>query len=176
MPRPAPTPALRRRSPALLFLAAFFSGAAGANAALPWRTVQLFDENNSIAGYEFPEGMAQIVLGALCLLLFSAAFVVKAPQARRRMLGAAALLVFGLALVPLELIARSAWAGEKNVLILGAGYVGWSLGLYLSLVAGFAASATGSLAASDVLRPAGPAPIKARLPRRSGPPPSKPAP
>jgi hypothetical protein len=161
-----PSPELRQRTRALLGIAALFSGAAGAAAALPWRTEELFDEQTLSRGYEFVEGILEMILGALGLVLFLAALATASPKARGRLASTAAIAAFGLALLPLELYARATWMGVRSVLVLGAGYVGWSVGLYGSLVAGFAAAGMGSVAAAHLLAPAT---VRVRRPRRARP-------
>jgi hypothetical protein len=148
----APPPGLKQRTRACLAIAALFSGAAGAAGALPWRTEELFDEQSLTRGYEFVEGLLEMILGGLGLALFLAALAIPSPRVRGRLASTAALVAFGVALLPLELYARSAWMGVRSILVLGAGYVGWSVGLYGSLVAGFAAAGMGSVAAADLLR------------------------
>jgi hypothetical protein len=162
----SPQDPVRQRTRALLGIAAFFSAAAGAAGVLPWRIEELFEEQALTRGYQFVEGILEMILGGLCLALFLGALATSSQRLRSRLGSTAAVLSFGIALLPLELYARSTWMGVRSVLVLGAGYVGWALGLYGALLSGFLAAGMGSVAAADLHRPTT---VQVRRPRRPRP-------
>jgi hypothetical protein len=150
---PPPSPPARAVPRILLIAAVLCSALAAWSASQPWHTLQWLDTEEIHLGITYVEGILQLVLGAVAALLFLAALFTGSPAARSRIAVTAACLALGLAFVPVELIAREARMGKKTVVIVGVGYSGWSRGLYLALVAGFAAAATGSAAATKMMVP-----------------------
>lgn len=168
IPSTPPPPKLRGFTKFLLATAVLMSAAAAGGCFLPWfKIVWLGDEEIRIGFTSYVEGIVEASVGALAAVLFLATLLTATPRTRGRLAVAAACLAFASAVVPFELVFREAWMGQKTVVVIGEGYVGWSYGLYLSLAAGFAAAAAGSVAANTVARPPAAVPVKLRSVRKT---------
>ena len=142
-----PTPFHRT---AMVFVGGAAALAVAVACLLPWHTKKFLAYQETEHGFHYVEGIVSLSFAALSLGAFLLILLQSKKFQRRTLAFLTLLFSFAMACAPAVRIIRGAASGEQSISLGEYGYIGWTYGIRIALLAGF----VGIVASAMLLRTA----------------------